>query len=105
MGEYIVEHPRNEWRRRDELTASMVDYQVSTPTLNGGAAEQPKSFEVVAKAIAQEEEEEAKTYQKCHPVKGCQNGWRMSIACRHPDVPAESPVDGSHGKSRQTSAT
>ena len=74
----------------------MVDYQVSTPTLNGGAAEEPKSFKVVAKAITQEEEEEAKTYQKGHPVKGCQNGWRMSIACRHPDVPAESPVDGSH---------
>ena len=78
------------------MTASMVDYQVSTPTLNGGAAEEPKSFKVVAKAITQEEEEEAKTYQKGHPVKGCQNGWRMSIACRHPDVPAESPLDGSH---------
>ena len=78
------------------MTAGMVDYQVSTPTLNGGAAEEPKSFKVVAKAITQEEEEQAKTHEKGHPVSGCQNGWRMSIACRHPDVPAESPVDGSH---------
>ena len=78
------------------MTAGMVDYQVSTPTLNGGAAEEPKSFKVVAKAITQEEEEQAKTHEKGQPVSGCQNGWRMSIACRHPDVPAESPVDGSH---------
>ena len=74
----------------------MVDYQVSTPTLNGGAAEEPKSFKVVAKAITQEEEEQAKTHEKGHPVSGCQNGWRMSIACRHPNGPAESPLDGSH---------
>ena len=78
------------------MTAGMVDYQVSTPTLNGGAAEEPKSFKVVAKAITQEEEEQAKTHEKSHPVSGCQNGWRMSIACRHPNGPAESPVDGSH---------
>ena len=74
-GSLQSQHPDVEWRSRGK----------------------PKPFQVVAKATTREEEEGAKTYQKGHPVKGCQNGWRMSIARRHPDVPAESPLDGSHG--------
>ena len=52
------------------MTAGMVDYQVITPTLNGGAAEEPKSFKVVAKAITQEEEEQAKHMKKVTPYQG-----------------------------------
>ena len=40
---------------------------MNTPTWNGGAAEQPKPFDVVAKATTREEEEEAKHKKKVTP--------------------------------------
>ena len=86
--QYIMQHPRNKWRRRGQLTASMVGYRINTPALNGGAAEQPTLFKVFPEATAPEEEEEVKIYQKGHPVKGCQNGWRRSYPQRHPYVTA-----------------
>ena len=76
--QYIMQHPRSKQRTRGKLTKSMVCCHINTPALNGGAAEQPTLFKVVTEATTPEEEDEAKIYQKGHPVKGCQNRWRRS---------------------------